>query len=292
MSWRIVIISNHCKLDFKMDYLVVRSIESTKRIHLSEIAVLIIENTAVSLTSYLLCELISRKIKVIFCDHQRNPISELLPCIGKHNSTECIRQQIKWSPEVKARLWSSIVAEKIRQQSRVLRFMGLEEKARQLDHYIKQVELNDATNREGHAAKVYFNSLFGMNFSRSQPSAINAALNYGYAIVLSALNREIVAAGLLTQLGIFHDNGANPFNLACDLIEPLRPLVDNAVIKMKPEKLETGEKLELINLLNKEVIFQGQKQHLLYALRLYSNNFFRCLETCDSEKMSFIQYEL
>ena len=170
--------------------------------------------------------------------------------------------------------------------------MGLEEKARQLDHYIKQVELNDATNREGHAAKVYFNSLFGMNFSRSQPSAINAALNYGYAIVLSALNREIVAAGLLTQLGIFHDNGANPFNLACDLIEPLRPLVDNAVIKMKPEKLETGEKLELINLLNKEVIFQGQKQHLLYALRLYSNNFFRCLETCDSEKMSFIQYEL
>ena len=99
-----------------------------------------------------------------------------------------------------------------------------------LNGYIKEIKFNDATNREGHAAKVYFNALFGMNFNRNADNAINAALNYGYSIILSAVNREVVSNGYLTQLGLFHDNMFNQFNLSCDIMEPLRILIDLSLI--------------------------------------------------------------
>ena len=49
--------------------------------------------------------------------------------------------------------------------------------------YADELEYFDNTNREGHAAKVYFNSLFGKGFSRDDVNDINAALNYGYSIL-------------------------------------------------------------------------------------------------------------
>ena len=90
MSWRTVVIGSNAKLDYKMEYLVVRTLEEVKRIHLSEIGVLILESTAVSLTSYLMCELVQRKIKVIVCDHERNPCAELIPTCGCHDGLSLI----------------------------------------------------------------------------------------------------------------------------------------------------------------------------------------------------------
>lgn len=88
----------------------------------------------------------------------------------------------------------------------------------------------------GHAAKVYFNALFGMDFTRTEESSINAALNYGYGILLSAFNREIVLNGYITQLGLFHNNMFNQFNLGSDLMEPFRTIVDQKVRDMMPQK--------------------------------------------------------
>ena len=86
MSWRTVVISKNAKLDYQMGYLVVRG-QDTKKIYLNEIGILIIESTAVSLTAYLLSELVKKKIKVIFCDEKRNPSSELLPYYGSHDTS-------------------------------------------------------------------------------------------------------------------------------------------------------------------------------------------------------------
>ncbi len=122
-------------------------------------------------------------------------------------------------------------AEKINQQMIFLKYLGLEE-YRLLEDYIENIEYRDETNREGHASKVYFNALFGKGFTRNDESTINAALNYGYTILLSAFNREIVASGYLTQVGVFHDNMFNYFNLSSDLMEPFRILVDKEVYKM------------------------------------------------------------
>ena len=228
MSWRIVVISKRAKLDYQLGYMVVRSEEITK-IHLGEIATVIIESTAVSITTSLLAELTKKKIKVIFCDEKRNPSSELIGYYGSHDTSNKVRKQIQWSKNVKETIWTEIVTEKIRKQKELLEYLGKDE-AILLNSYIKEIRLNDETNREGHAAKVYFNALFGLDFTRTADSLTNAALNYGYSIILSTFTREIVANGYITQLGLFHDNMFNQFNLASDLMEPFRVLVDKEVI--------------------------------------------------------------
>ena len=204
MSWRTVVISNSAKLDYQMGYLIVRN-QDVVKIHISEISILMIETTSVSLTAALLCELTKKKIKVIFCDEKRNPSSELVPYYGSHDTSMKVRKQIAWSEDIKTSVWTEIVTEKIRKQAENLERWDKPE-AQMLYEYITQIEFGDATNREGHAAKVYFNALFGLDFTRSAENSINSALNYGYSIILSAFTREIVAGGYITQLGLFHDN--------------------------------------------------------------------------------------
>ena len=289
MSWRVVMISSNAKLDYKLDYLVVRTLDEVKRIHLREIGVLIVESTAVSLTAYLLCELMQRKIKVIFCDHTRNPCSELVPVSGSHDSSARIRRQLNWTAAAREQFWTEIVREKLRRQRDLLRHRALPQE-KLLSGYLEQLQWNDRSNREGHAAKVYFNALFGPTFTRAEDCPVNAALNYGYSLLLSALNREITAAGYLNQLGIFHNNTFNPFNLGCDFIEPLRPLVDHAVLSLDPQKLEREEKIALVGLLNTPVQFDGKQQYLLYALRLYAAGLFRALESGDPAEIRWINY--
>ena len=291
MSWRVVVVSSNAKVDYKMDYLVIRTLEDTRRIHISEIAVLMLESTAISVTAYALCELLARKVKVIFCDKQRNPYGEMLPCSGSHDSTAKIRQQIGWKAEIRQAVWTEIIREKIRRQRDVLIHYE-KPQADILTGYLRELQLGDATNREGHAAKVYFNALFGLEFSRALPNAINAALNYGYGLILSAINREISAAGYLTQLGIFHDNTFNAYNLGCDLMEPLRPMIDHAVVQMNPDVFEKAEKHALIRLLNTEVAIDGKRHVLLYALRLYCASVFRALQNGDVGELRLIDYEL
>ena len=120
--------------------------------------------------------------------------------------------------------------------------------------------------------------IFNDSFPPTIDGVANAALNYGYGLLLSAINREISSAGYLTQLGIFHDNVFNAFNLGCDLMEPLRPLIDNAVMKMQPEIFEKEQKLELVRLLQADVYLDGKRHVLLYALRLYCAGIFRALQ--------------
>lgn len=285
MSWRIVEITNRAKLDLKMNYLVVRKEEVT-RIHLSEISTLIIESTAVSVTAALLAELSKRKIKVIFCDEKRNPLFENIPYYGSHDSSLKIKLQIQWDEQMKGFVWTEIVREKINNQKNFLKELGKIE-YQLLEHYMTELEFKDTSNREGHAAKVYFNALFGKDFSRSQTNPINACLDYGYSILLSSFNREITAAGYLTQLGLFHDNRFNMFNLGSDLMEPLRIFVDRLVYFASPDKLEHEEKIQLVNLLNSEVLIDGKRQYLNNAIRIYCKSIFDALNEQDLSLMRF-----
>ena len=290
MSWRIVVISNSAKLEYKMDYMIVRQSEITK-IHLSEISMLIVESTAVSLTAGLLSELTKRKIKVIFCDEKRNPSSELVSYYGSHDTSAKVRQQVGWTAEIKKMMWTEIVSEKIRNQQRFLEDLGKKENV-MLTEYLKVIQPGDTTNREGHAAKVYFNAVFGMDFSRSLDIPINAALNYGYGIILSTFNREIVSNGYITQLGLFHDNMFNQFNLGSDLMEPFRILVDRKVYEMKPEKFEKEEKLQLVNILNQEVTIDGKRNYVVNAIKIYCKSVFDAINDNDVSLIRFYSNEL
>lgn len=290
MSWRTVVISSNAKLDYQIGYMVVRG-EKTTKIHLNEIGMLIVESTAVSMTSYLLSELMKNKIKVVFCDEKRNPCSELVSYYGSHDTSSKIRKQIEWTKDDKDHIWTEIVSEKIKQQALMLQRYQKEE-ANMLFEYMEEVEFGDITNREGHAAKVYFNTLFGKKFTRTDENPINAALNYGYGIILSIFNREIVSSGYLTQIGLFHDNMFNQFNLSSDLMEPFRPLVDQLVVELKTEKFETEEKRKMLELLNKEVEICGKMEVVTNAIKIYCRSVFDALNDRDISLIRFYYNEL
>ena len=290
MSWRVVVITKRAKLDLQLGKMVVRS-DETVRIVLSEISTIIIESTAVSLTTSLIAELAKRKIKVIFCDEKRNPSCELVNYYGSHDTSNKVRRQIVWKQNTKEAVWTEIVTEKIRKQKELLEASGKEEAAL-LASYLREIVWNDETNREGHAAKVYFNALFGLDFTRTEDNFINAALNYGYSIILSAFTREIVANGYITQLGLFHDNMFNQFNLASDLMEPFRILVDREVTEMKLLQFEHEEKMQLVNILNQEIQIDGKTQYVNNAIKIYCKSVFDALEEDDSSLIRFYGIEL
>lgn len=286
MSWRTIVVSRSAKLDYQMGYMVVRQDETTK-IFLNEISTVIIETTAVSITRTLMCELVKNKIKVVFCDEKRNPSSELMPYYGSHDTSAKIRNQVAWGDEIKASVWTEIVIEKIQKQRQVLEEIMKNDEATLLQRYIDEVQYGDATNREGHAAKVYFNALFGKNFTRTSDCNINAALNYGYSIILSSFTREIVANGYITQIGLFHDNMFNQFNLASDLMEPFRPIVDKVVYDMELHTFDKEEKRYLINMLNHTVRINDRAEYVNNAIKIYCKSIFDALGDKDTALIKF-----
>ena len=279
-------ISSRAKLDYHMGYMVIRR-EDVVKGHLSEVSMILIESTAVSLTTALLAELTRQKIKVIFCDEKRNPSSELVAYYGSHDTSNKVRNQIQWTKSAKEAVWTEIVSEKIRKQRDFLYERNALAEAELLDTYVKNMAWNDETNREGHAAKVYFNGLFGMEFTRTSDCLINAALNYGYSILLSAFAREVVSNGYITQIGLFHDNMFNHFNLASDLMEPFRILVDRNVAKMNLEHFEHEEKMVLVNILNQEVMTDGKRQYVNNAIKIYCKSVFDALNDADVSQIRF-----
>lgn len=285
-----MVITQRAKLDLQMGYLVIRMDKITK-IHLSEINTVLIDSPAVSLTTSLLAELSRKKIKVIFCDEKRLPSSQLIPFYGSHDTSLKYKKQIQWTDEMKKFIWSEIVAEKIKQQAEFLDEKRREE-SKLLWKYKSEVLPGDETNREGHAAKVYFNALFGMEFLRTQENTINAALNYGYSIILSMFAKEIVSQGYFTQLGIFHDNMFNELNLACDLMEPFRILVDRQVYKMNLQEFGKEEKIELVDILNHSVYIDGNQEYVSKAIRIYSKSIFDALNENDVSQIRFYKDEL
>lgn len=284
MGFRTVIVNSRCKLEFRLNYLIIRG-EKERRIILNEINTLIVQSTAVSLTAALLCELTKSNVKVIFCDEKNNPQTELTPYYGAHNTSKRYKQQIKWNDEIKLNVWQIIVRKKILNQSQVLYKYGFESQSEMLKEYASSVKSGDVTNREGHAAKVYFNCMLPEGENRRSGSFINGCLNYGYAVLLSAFNREITASGYLTQLGIWHDNEFNSFNLSSDLMEPMRTVVDTVAFSLLPG--EENFKKKMADILNYEACFDDKKTTLDIAIRHYVHSFFDAMELNDASLVCF-----
>ncbi len=141
-----------------------------------------------------------------------------------------MRLQLDIARPLAKQVWAGIVRRKIENQAVCLRLAGKDGVDR-LESYARRVRSGDADNLEGQAAAFYFVQLFGQGFNRAQDRWANAALDYGYAVLRGAIARGLVAHGLHPTIGLFHDSEQNAFNLADDLIEPFRPLVDLHVVK-------------------------------------------------------------
>lgn len=287
MSFRTVVITKQAKLSYKNRYLAVKNELEETYIHLSEIDTIIVDSIAVSISSYLLKELADNKINIIFCDEKHNPFGELRSYYSSHNTSKKILYQTKWNTKQKDELWSLIVKNKIINQSLLLHKI----KSNNYDllmSYVNEVRVGDKTNREAHAAKVYFNSLFTKSFIRNANDDINAALNYGYSVLLSNFNKEIINNGYLTQLGIHHKSEFNQFNLACDLMEPFRPIIDNFVYYNQTRQFDSNYKLDLINLFNNNYKYCNKNYTLKDIIKMYTKNTLDCL----SENKKYKEFTL
>lgn len=280
MSFRTVVITDQARLNYKNRYLVVKKGLDEKYVHLSEIDTVIVDSISVSISSYLLKELSDYKINIIFCDEKHNPFGELKPLYSKHNSSKKILNQTKWKQKDKDSLWALIVKNKLINQVQILKKIDSESTSLLLE-YISEIKVGDKTNREGHAAKVYFNSLFGKSFARNYDNTINSALNYGYAILLSTINKEVINNGYITQLGIHHKNEYNEFNLSCDLMEPFRIIIDNFVFFNKSRNFDSAYKLDIVNLFNKTYKYKNKLYTLKDIIKMYVKN---TLESLDENK--------
>lgn len=289
MSFRTVVIAQQSKLSYKNRFLVVKQDLDEKYIHLSEIDTIIVDSLAVSISAYLLKELSDNKINIIFCDEKHNPFGELSTYYSKHNTSKMIQRQISWTSSEKDKIWKKIVKNKLLNQAYMLSKIDSEKYKLLLD-YIIEVQDGDSTNREGHAAKVYFNALFGNSFSRRDESNINSALNYGYEILLSTFNKEIINNGYLTQLGIHHKNEFNKFNLGCDLMEPFRIVIDNFVYYNQDKNFDSNLKLEILDIFNHTFKFDGKNYTLKDIIRMYVKNTLDNISDISNYK-DFLSYE-
>ena len=281
MGFRAICIESRCKCSYAGGYLVVTKPDATTRIHLSEIASVTFCTTQAYVSAFLLSEPAKSKIPVVFSDEKYLPVAECLPMHGAHNNSARIADQMEWTLPNKKRLWQRVVKDKIGLQAKVLEINGKAEAAGMLRNYAATVRSGDPDNREAVAAALYFSSLFGAPFNRDFECPLNASLDYGYAIVLSRVAREISSRGYLTQIGIHHRGDLNPWNLACDFMEPFRPYIDVVIVRTNPDKFDTETRRQLIGIMSDTVSYDGGSYKLSSAISHYVRD---CLDVLEKKK--------
>lgn len=276
MGWRTVVVNTHSKLSYKNNHLIFKDASRTELIHLSEVDILLLETTDIVLSTMLIKRLVDENILVIFCDDKRLPTAYLMPYYGRHDSSLQLSRQIAWNEDVKAEIWTTIIAQKILNQAFYLGSCGFLEKSQSVIDLYHGLDLFDPSNREGHAARIYFNTLFGNDFSREQDSDVNAALDYGYTLILSMFAREIVLSGCMTQFGLKHANQFNQFNLASDIMEPFRPIIDRIVYENRSSSF-VKIKRELFTICSDTFHYNGKDMYLSNIVSDYTKKVIQAL---------------
>lgn len=286
MGWRTVVINIHSKLSYKNNYLVFTSADKKEVIHLSEIDNLIVESTEVSITSMLLKRLIDEKINVIFCDDKRMPISVLMPFYGRYDSSLQIKKQIEWPQNMKDEVWINIINQKLYNQASLLGKLDYKTKSKKIHEIRQELMVADPSNGEAHSARIYFNTLFGHTFTRKSDSDINAGLNYGYSMILSLVAREVVLNGCITQLGLMHTNQFNDYNLASDLMEPFRIIVDEKIYESM-DKSFREMKIRLFDIFNETYTYNNSQVYLTNIIEDYVRKIIKIL---NGENIKFPEF--
>ncbi|MBN2287215.1 MAG: type II CRISPR-associated endonuclease Cas1 [Tissierellales bacterium] len=272
MSFRVILIENGGDLRYKLDNLLITIDGKETWVPFADISTIVVDNLNISITTRVLNAIAEENICLIVCDYDHLPTGIYYAYCNHSRASKIIGYQIDMDQITKDELWQEIVRSKILNQYRVLKILGFEEGANKILDYWQNVQIGDASNREAHAAKVYFNQLMGKSFSRGDDNILmNSGLDYGYTIIRSYLARLCVGYGLNTMLGIHHKNEYNKFCLVDDLIEPLRPIVDLFVYQiMKDGKYFTKEhRHKLIDIVNHKIIYKEKNQFLGNAIDEY-----------------------
>lgn len=267
MEFRNIYLATPARLSVQREQLVIEQAERFT-VPLEDISALLIESNRVTLTAHTAASLAQHGVTVFFCDEKHLPCCQLLPVDQYCRQRKLLMAQCQMPKPLKKQLWQRVVVQKIRNQAECLRLCE-KDGWQELRQMAEKVLSDDSDNREAVAAALYFPALFGENFSRGSDDPRNAALNYGYAILRGGIARNLVMHGLEPCLGIHHRSELNNFNLADDLIEPFRPVVDLYVaqnIGEEDEVLTPGQKAELFNLTNLMIRQADRKYRVMTAI--------------------------
>lgn len=235
-------------------------------IPLDDISMIVMDNLTSEITTRLLCQLSEQGIGFVLCNQEHLPTGYYSSYDNHSRASKIIGYQIEKSCEYYDELWKRIVEVKIQNQAKAYAKMNNDQVgADQIIQFSREITDGDRSNREAHAAKVYFNLLMGTSFSRgNEDILLNSGLDYGYAIVRSYIARACVGYGLNTQIGIHHKNEYNRFNLVDDLLEPLRPMVDMVAYEiMKGDTYFTPKhRRSLVNILNMKIKYKNKKMYV------------------------------
>lgn len=281
MAHRIIYVENSECLRLYLDNLKVEIKNNDILFPISDIQILVIDNYKSNLSVPLMNKLTENNVCTIVCGIDHLPQSYIFPANGNFSSSGNIMKQIDWTQERKELAHAWIVKYKIFNQIEILKMNHKSfDVCKKMYEYIDNVVPGDKTNREGLAAKIYFRELYGHDFVRFEDDVINAGLNYGYSIFRSLITSIIVAKGYLPNLGIFHKGKQNMFNLADDIIEVFRPIVDQYVYENMMEDIifKQSHREDLIQLTSKKVMIDNKKQTIANAIYIYLESVFHFLE--------------
>lgn len=275
MGYKVVYIEKSEYLKLYLENLKVEVSGKEILIPISDIAILVIDNYRSKLSVGLMNKLTQYNVCTIICGVDHLPQSYLLPMNGHFSMSGNIEKQIQWSEERKVKVHAKIIQYKIRNQIEVLKAFGKDfDSIQKMYEYMDEVVDGDKTNREGLAAKMYFRALFGENFIRFDDDVINAGLNYGYSILRSYIVSVIVGKGYIANIGIFHRGKQNMFNLADDMIEVFRPVVDAIVYTTMREDIifKQEHRERLVQIIHEKMYIDDKKQTLGNAVHMYINS--------------------
>ena len=258
MGYRNIFLANAAKLSVKNEQLIIDNGEITK-IPLEDIDCIAADNPQVTINGYLLAKFSEYAITFYVSDKRHLPCGVFLPVSRHSRHLSVLRGQIDMSLPSKKQLWKQIIVQKIENQATVLRLCGIDE-WESVDCIKHKVKSGDSTNMEAVAASQYFKLLFGKSVSRSQENIENSMLNYGYAVLRSTISKYLIVYGFEPSIGLFHKSTLNNFNLADDIIECYRPVVDLFVKRHShnADEITTAVKAQLVNLLSANVAIDNR----------------------------------
>ncbi|WP_157279248.1 type II CRISPR-associated endonuclease Cas1 [Aliarcobacter butzleri] len=258
MSYQKLYIKNKSYLSYANNLIKIKTEENENTVCFDDIDTILIENYHTTISTALLAQLSKADINVIFCDEKFMPSSILLGINKNSRTTKVQKSQVLLNKVKLNQIWQKIVYSKVENQSNILKIFNIKENY--LDSLLPRVKSNDKEHIEATAAAYYFKELFDKDFTRnSLTDERNSALNFGYTVIRSSICRYLIAYGLNPSFGIHHSSELNAFNLADDLIEPFRPIVDLYVKRniKKDTELSSSIKIELLKVLDEIVIYDN-----------------------------------
>jgi CRISPR-associated protein Cas1 len=277
------------------------------------VAVIVAAAPDLSLTAGALRRMAELNVLLIICNEKFEPCALTLPYYRATN-TELLRRQVEWTPEWKAMMWRQIIAAKVRNQATVLTHLKrahtvLNEIAHRCEVASSPSSLageassprpslasvtaarriglhSDSPDAcESRAARHYWKHLLPRLSEWQQTDerrrvpgtreGVNGMLDYGYAIMRTAVLRSLAAHGFIAAIGIAHAPKAGSFALADDLMEPLRPWVDRELrlfLQGGPRPMEEWIR-QVVKVLAVETPIGRAKVRLLNAIDLYVRSF-------------------